>query len=318
MRIYTAAEVAAALPPDALVDTLRAAFRSRIETPLRHHHTIDRGADAAATLLLMPAWHREGRGGYIGTKLVSVFPDNGRRGLPAVNGVYVLMAGDTGEPLAVLDGKEITVRRTAAASALAADYLARRDARHLLMIGAGAMAPHLVAAHAAVRPIDTVTVWARDRAKAEAFAAGIPAVLRDRTVAVHIADDIDDAVGAADIVSAATLSETPLVRGARLRPGTHVDLVGGFTPTMREADDTAVVRSSVFVDTRAGACHEAGDIVQPLRDGVLTDAAIRADLFDLCAGRHGGRADDGEITLFKSVGTALEDLAAAVHVLEAR
>lgn len=316
MRHFSAAEVAAALPPSALVEALRDAFRSEIVTPLRHHHTIARGSGEAATLLLMPSWHRTG--GYIGTKLVSVFPGNGSRGLPAVNGVYVLMDGDTGVPVAVLDGKEITVRRTAAASALAADYLARPDARRLLMIGAGAMAPHLIAAHCAVRPIDTVTIWARDPAKAAALARDLDRATLPRPCAVAVATDLPAALADADVASAATLATEALIHGGDLPPGIHVDLVGGFTPAMREADDAAVRRASVFVDTRTGATTEAGDIVQPLQAGVITAADIRADLFDLAAGRHRGRETPAEITLFKSVGTALEDLAAAARVVDGR
>lgn len=314
MRHFSAAEVAAALPPSVLVEALREAFRGRIVTPLRHHHTVERDGAAAATLLLMPSWHQAG--GYVGTKLVSVFPDNGRRGLPAVNGVYVLMDGETGVPVAVLDGKEITVRRTAAASALAADYLARPEARRLLMIGAGAMAPHLIAAHAAVRPIDTVTIWARDPAKAEALARDLDRSVLPRPCTISVATDLTAALADADVVSAATLTSEPLIQGEALPDGIHVDLVGGFTPAMREADDGAVRRASVFVDTRTGAMAEAGDIVQPLQTGVITADDIRADLFDLAAGRHGGRTGPEEITLFKSVGTALEDLAAAARVVD--
>ena len=175
------------------------------------------------------------------------------------------------------------------------------------MIGAGAMAPHLIAAHASVRPIREVVIWSRDPAKAEALAAR----LAGRAYHVTAAADLDEAVASADIVSAATMSRTPLVHGRFLAPGTHVDLVGAYTPEMRESDDEAVVRARVFVDTREGAMHEAGDIVMPLRNGTLTAERIEADLFDFAAGRHSGRRTDEEITLFKSVGTALEDLAAA-------
>lgn len=320
MRILTADDVAAALAPRPLVEALRAAFRAPIETPLRHHHTLDRPGEPAATLLLMPAWYGAGAdpvrsAGYIGVKIVSIFPGNARRNLGAVIGSYLLLSGETGAPLALIDGTALTVRRTAAASALAADHLARPDASRLLVIGAGAMAPHLVAAHAAVRPIEEVCVWARDPEKAETFAARLDG--EHPSIVVTVARELEPAVRRADIVSAATLSAEPLVRGEWLRPGTHVDLVGGFTPDMREADDEAIRRSAVYVDTRAGALHEAGDIVRPLASGVLTRDAIRGDLFDLCRGLADGRRDGAEITLFKSVGTALEDLAAAAMVYEA-
>jgi ornithine cyclodeaminase len=225
-------------------------------------------------------------------------------------GTYVLMAGDTGEPLAAFDGQALTLWRTAAASALAASYLARKDARHLTMIGAGALAPHLIAAHAAIRPIAEVTIWNRtkpaaDRLAEKARAAGLMA---------EATDDIAAAVRAADIVSAATLSPDPLIRGAWLKPGTHIDLVGAFTPQMREADDEAVRRSRLYVDTRAGALKEAGDILQPLASGTIAADDIAGELAELCRGSVAGRERDEEITLFKSVGAAVEDLAAAIHV----
>ncbi|HUG60420.1 MAG TPA: ornithine cyclodeaminase family protein, partial [Methylomirabilota bacterium] len=227
------------------------------------------------------------------------------------------MSGETGEPLAVLDGRTLTLARTAAASALAASFLARPDARSMAMIGAGALSPYLIAAHAAVRPIERVAIWNRDGAKAASLAASLHGGVHDgRRIAVTAASSIAEAVADADIVSAATMATEPLIRGADLRPGSHVDLVGGFTPAMREADDDAVRRASVYVDTRVGALAEAGDIVQPIAAGVIGEADIRGDLADLCRGLSTGRADPGEITLFKSVGTALEDLAAASLVYD--
>ncbi|MEO8668145.1 MAG: ornithine cyclodeaminase family protein [Bauldia sp.] len=308
MRVVGADEILRILAIPDLVEALREAFRAGITVPPRHHHRIPRGAGEAA-FILMPAWSDD-PASPIGVKIVSVFPQNAARGKPSVMGAYLLLAGDSGEPLAVLDGRTLTLRRTAAASALAADYLARNDARRLAMIGAGALAPHLIAAHAAVRPIAEVTIWNRTGETAERLAAAL-----DRPgLRVRASDDLAGAVGDADIVSVATLSAEPLVRGAWLMPGTHVDLVGAFTPAMREADDETVRRARVYVDTRAGALKEAGDIVQPLASGALTEAAIVGDLFDLCRGTGEGRRTAEEITLFKSVGTAIEDLAAAVLV----
>jgi ornithine cyclodeaminase/alanine dehydrogenase-like protein (mu-crystallin family) len=212
--------------------------------------------------------------------------------------------------LAIMDGRALTAWRTGAASALAARYLARADAAHLVMIGAGALAPHLVRAHAAVRPITRVTLWNRTRGKAVALAFGLAV----SGIEVTVTDDLEGAVRDADIVSCATLSSEPLIRGTWLRRGTHVDLVGGFTPKMREADDQAVKRARLYVDTRAGAGKEAGDIVIPLKRGVIAQADIRGDLFDLCRGKVKGRTSATQITLFKSVGTAIEDLAAAILI----
>ena len=308
MRIVSADAIGRAVSYVGLADALAEAFRAEIVTPVRHHHTISRpGKDA--TLLLMPAWTTTADG-FLGCKLVTVFPDNAKLGSPSLHGLYVLLSGETGEPLAMLDGRALTAWRTAAASALAARYLARADASHLLMVGAGALARHLVRAHAAVRPIRTVTLWNRTRRSADALASA----LADTGLAVTVADDLEAAARAADIISCATLASTPLLRGAWIHEGTHIDLVGGFTATMREADDDVVRRARVYVDTRAGALSEAGDIVDPMARGIIAAADIAGDLCDLCRGKVAGRATVGEITLFKSVGSAIEDLTAAILV----
>jgi len=306
--IVDAAAVARRLDFPSLVDALDAGFRAGCEVPLRHHHPIPQPDGSDAMLLLMPAWRT---GGAVGVKIATVYSGNGAHGLPAVLASYLLLDGRTGAPRAVIDGRMLTLRRTAAASALAARYLARPDAARLVMVGTGALAPHLVRAHAAMRPIREVLVWGRDPAKAEAMVAG----LVGEPFTARVAGDLAEAVAGADVVSCATLARSPLVRGAWLSPGTHLDLVGGFTPDMREADDEAVARARVYVDTRAGALHEAGDIVQPLRSGVLAEDAVQGDLHDLSRGTAPGRRTEGEITLFKSVGTALEDLVAAELVM---
>lgn len=314
MLTVTAEGVDAALTFDGLVETLREAFRAGAVQPVRHHHSIERASGAASTLLLMPAW-TDFRvagvvDGHIGVKVVTVSPDNNALGKPAVAGLYLLLDGRTGEPQAMIDGPRLTQWRTACASALAATYLAREDASRLLVVGAGALAPFLARAHAAVRPIESVAVWNRTPANAEKVAEG----LRADGIVAEAVGDLDAAVGLADIVSCATISSEPLISGRSLRPGTHLDLVGGFTPAMREADDEAIRRARVYVDTRAGATSEAGDIVQPLNSGVLAADGIVADLHELARGRKSGRGSAGEITLFKSVGAALEDLAAGIAV----
>jgi alanine dehydrogenase len=288
-----------------LIDALRAMFRDGCEVPVRHHHSVATASTEGTpgALLVMPAWQA---GRALGIKIVTVFPDNTRRSLPAVNGSYLLLDADTGMPLALLDGTALTLRRTAAASALAAGFLARPDSAVHLMVGTGALAPYLVAAHAAVRPIRRTRVWGRNPEKAAALAAR----LAEAGIDASPVAELEEAVPAADIITCATLARAPLIRGAWLRPGTHLDLVGGFTPEMREADDAAVARARVYVDTDA-ALDEAGDIVQPLRSGHLARERIVGDLFGLTRGNCPGRRDPAEITLFKSVGTALEDLAAA-------
>jgi ornithine cyclodeaminase len=309
VKTIDAAQVHAALDYAALADRIEAMFRRGCELPVRHHHAIRTPDGPEATLLLMPAWQV---GGRFGVKVVTVFPGNAAKALPAVMGQYLLGDATTGEPVALIDGPSITVRRTAAASALASRYLSRADAATLLMVGTGALAPHLIAAHAAVRPIREVLVWGRNRAKAEALAASF-AGARFRARAAR---SLEEAVPQADIVSCATLSNEPLVLGRWLKPGQHVDLVGAFRPDMRESDDAAVKRARVFVDTRAGAAKEGGDVVQPLQSGALKPGDIVADLFELARGEKKGRGGPAEITLFKSVGTALEDLAAAELAVE--
>lgn len=293
-----------ALDYAALVEALRAQFKEGCEAPVRHHHQIAVPGEDDATLLLMPAWQP---GEVIGVKLATVFPGNGARNLPGVMASYLLLDGKTGTPQALLEGKELTARRTACASALAADYLARKDAKSLLIAGTGALAPHLVRAHAAVRPIERVVVWGRSAKKARALAD----VLKDEGFRAETAEELVTAVPDVDIVSCATMAVEPLLHGSWLSAGQHVDLVGGFRPDMREADDAVIKRARVYVDTRDGASKEAGDIVQPLDTGVLRPTDILGDLFDLTRGLSHGRQTDEEITLFKSVGTALEDLAAA-------
>jgi ornithine cyclodeaminase/alanine dehydrogenase-like protein (mu-crystallin family) len=293
---------------DPLIAALGAMFRNGCVMPVRHHHTISVPGEADATLLLMPAWQP---GQYVGVKLVSVFPDNHLRSLPAIHGSYLLSSGRSGELLAVIDGGELTARRTAAASALAASYLAREDASTLLVVGTGRLSVNLIEAHSRVRRLREVLIWGRDRQKAAQAASEARALGH----AVSVADELETAARQADIISCATLSRSPLIRGDWLKPGAHLDLIGAFTKEMRESDDEAVRRARVFVDTRAGAFAEAGDILQPIASGVIDHTHVVAELTELVAGFQGRKSPD-EITLFKSVGAALEDLAGAILAYE--
>lgn len=315
MRFFDGAAVDERLAYPALVDILEVAFRKGAIAPLRHHHAITLDGRPEATLLLMPAWEAAAPGGqtagrYLGVKSVTVFPDNATRGKPAVFGTYLLLSAETGETLAVMDATRLTAWRTGAASALASRYLSRPDASRMLMVGAGALAPQLIRAHASVRPIREVAIWNRTPDNARALAGRLAA----NGLAVSVADDLEAAVRRAHIVSTATLSHEPLIRGAWLAPGTHVDCVGAYRPAMRETDDEVMRRARIFVDTRSGAFGEAGDILQPLQAGVIGKEAVLGDLFDLTRGAVAGRASPEEITLFKSVGAAIEDLAAAIAV----
>ncbi|GAA0781748.1 ornithine cyclodeaminase family protein [Roseibium denhamense] len=295
-----------ALPFPELIDSLRAIFQSGCVMPTRHHHDVEIPGEEDGTMLLMPAWVP---GGFSGVKVANVVPGNSDRNLPAVSAQYLLSDARTGKMLALIDGGELTARRTAAASALAASYLARPDAEHLLVVGTGRLAINLVGAHMAVRPIKQVTIWGRSKEKSANLAREIGS---SYPVKVTVAGKLGEALENADIVSAATLSSEPLIRGADLRAGTHVDLVGAFKPSMRESDDEVIKRAELYVDTRDGCLVEGGDIVQPMKAGLITEADIKADLYELCRSDHPGRQSSEAITVFKSVGAALEDLAGAM------
>ncbi len=303
MRVYTAEDTRSLLPFGALIEALREMFRAGAAAPLRHRHAIPLEGQPEATLLLMPAWSPAGLGGV---KVVNVNPGNAAIGMAAVSSSYLLFDAGTGQHLAILDGDEITNRRTAAAAALAASYLARADARRLLVVGAGRVASNLADAFSAVRPIEDVAVWDIDSGLADTLARR----LNDAGFRAAVAPDLEAAVADADIVSCATLATEPLIRGAWLRPGQHLDLIGSFRPDMREADDDAVSRARVYIDTD-GALKESGDLIDPIASGALSEERIAGDLFGLCRGSAAGRSDEREITLFKATGTALSDLAAA-------
>ncbi|MEN3150962.1 ornithine cyclodeaminase family protein [Neorhizobium sp. IRAMC:178] len=305
MLVLNEAQTRDALPFAELIAAIEAMFRSECVMPVRHHHEMEVPGEANAVMLLMPAWVP---GDHIGVKILNLFPDNHLRSLSTIFGSYLLSSGKTGEMLAIVEGGELTARRTAATSALAARYLARGDAQTMLMVGTGRLSLNLMQAHAVTRPLKHFRVWGRHREKAEETAREARRLGLD-AVAV---EDLALAAGQADIISCATLSSEPLIRGEWLKPGTHLDLVGAFKPSMRESDDEAVRRSSVFVDTRAGAMKEGGDIVLPLQSGVLAKDGIKAELAELAHGKHPGRTSPEEITLFKSVGAALEDLAGAI------
>jgi ornithine cyclodeaminase/alanine dehydrogenase-like protein (mu-crystallin family) len=304
LRYFAAAEVEAGLDYPRLIEALDQAFRRGGERmPVRQSYDV--GTDEApGHLLTMPAWDR---GRMLGVKLVSVFPRNAEQGLGAVSSLYVLLDAVTGQPRALVDGEKLTNRRTAAASALASRYLSRPDSKTLLIVGTGNVAAHLPAAHCAVRPIEQVLVFGRNKQRATALADKLT---RQGLRAAPVAD-LPAAVAEADIVSCATTAREPLVMGHYLRPGTHLDLVGAFTPQMRESDDEAVCRARVFVDTYGGALAEAGDLLQPIAAGVFRAENVCGDLHELASGKRAGRGGEEEITLFKSVGAAVEDLAAA-------
>jgi ornithine cyclodeaminase len=303
LRFFTNADVARALDYAPLIEALRTGLAVACESPVRGCHDLPDDA----SLLHMPVW-QEGQG--IGVKLVTVFPHNSARQLPSVAAVFTLFDDATGQPLAMLEASEMTARRTACTSALAADYLVRHDAERLLIVGSGTLAAHMVRAHCCVRPYRTIEIWGRSPAKL----ARLVAQLQAEGYPVSASGDLQGSVAQADSITCITTSREPLVLGAWLQPGTHLDLVGAFLPSMRETDSAAVGRARIVVDTREGALHEAGDLLFAIADGVINSQAIATELKDLLNGR-GQRADEQEITLFKSVGFALEDLIAARALL---
>ena len=308
MKQFDTGSTRLALPFGALIAALDALFVAGCEVPARHVHSVAGPAGEQGTVLIMPAWS----GRHMGIKTVNIFPANAARGLPGLFSTYILYDAATGEPLAQIDGNEITSRRTAAASALAARFLAREDAGHLLVVGSGRVARLLPSAYREVREIRQVTVWSRDPAAALRMAAELSGDGFDARAGA----DLEAAVRRADIVSCATLATEPLIRGEWLQAGSHLDLIGGFTPRMREADDACFAGARVFVDT-AEALQKSGDLLGPMSRGVFAPADVCATLEALCRGQHAGRRDAGERTVFKSVGSALEDLAAAMLVMSA-
>lgn len=302
MKWISAEELANLAPYKDIVDALREGFRTEIKTPVRHHHD----TSPVTTLLLMPAWSKQ----FTGLKTVTVKTDNAALGLPTVQGAYLLIDNATGTPVAMMDGTELTRRRTAAAGALASDYLSRKDSSTLLLVGAGALGGHFARAHASVRPINTVLIYNRTVEKSNVLADELSA--EDFTA--KVVTDLESAMAEADIISGITSSTQAIIKGAWLKTGTHIDLAGAFKPTMCETDATAVGRSRVYVDTREGAQAEAGDLIQAQAEGQFEFSQIQGDLFELCHGTMMGRKTESEITLFKSCGTALEDLATAVMV----
>jgi alanine dehydrogenase len=311
MLVLDADKIRALAPTRRIVEALRTVFRKGGVTAVRTPSPMP-GGSPDRLFVSMLAMDQDG-GPVI--KLLTILPENSARGLPTVQGAIVVF-GDSGTPLAILDGTIVTQLRTGAASALASDYLSREDSSRLVIMGTGAVAPMAALSHCAVRPIRHVSVWGRNARKAEATAAAIRANL-PAEVEVVVTGDAEHAVSRADIVSCSTSSSTPILAGKWLKPGAHVDLIGSFQPHKRESDDEVVLRARIFVDTFQGALHEGGDVVDPIVRGVIDRSRIEGELADLASGRVKGRASATEITMFKSVGTAIEDLAMARLVVDA-
>jgi ornithine cyclodeaminase len=311
MLVLNAEDIRALAPMPRLIECLQVAFRVGCVAPARQVAKMP-GGSAERLFISMPAF---GLKGNAAVKLVTVIPENQAKGLPTIQAA-ILVFSERGTPVAILDGTVVTYLRTGAASALASRYLSREDSAHLVIIGTGALAPTMALAHIAARPIARVSVWGRHPVHAAATAAAIRSMVKS-SIEVLVPNSIGEAVATADIVSCATSSATPVLAGRWLKPGTFVDLVGSFSPSKREADDDVVLRSRIFVDTFEGTLAEAGDLLDPLARKVISKDKIEGELSDLVCGRIEGRVSEQEITLFKSVGTAIEDLAAAQMIVAA-
>lgn len=303
-ELLGAAQIEAALDWDRLVKELRRWYvDASVQAPERQVLRMPQPDGSDGSLLIMPAWIP---GGAIGVKVVTFLPENAQAGRPTINAGYLLFDGETGQMKAAMQADALTERRTAAASAVAASYLARPEARRLLIVGTGQLSRAMAHAHSTVRAYESIWVWGRNADSAEHVA-------RDLRAGGFHADavaDLQAACETADVITTVTASTKPLIRGEWLRPGTHLDLVGAFREDMRESDDTAIAQARVFVDTREGALR-AGDLSQPAEVGLFDPMHIAADLSELCRNEHPGRESAWEHTVFKSAGQALADLAAA-------
>lgn len=297
------------LPYSEFIPFLKEAFQQDFSVPQRMHASFGNGiGENPSTLLVMPAW-QDGR--FLGIKSITISPYNKKFDLPTLQGVYILFNAENGSPLAVFDASAITARRTAAKSAVASSFLTRSDPENLLMVGTGTLSTELIQAHCTMHPIRKVYIWEHTEGEGQKVIERLP----EMDQKFEVADDLSQVVPEADIISVATMSADPLVRGKWLQPGQHLDMVGAYRPDMREADDEALARSSLFID-HDDAFHETGDLAIPLENGIINKQDVRATLFELCRGKSKGRSSDDEITFFKSTGHALEDLSAALFVFK--
>lgn len=304
MRVIEAADVHRVLEFPIAMEALRATFGGEASAPPRLMYRLD-GGKSHDVFALLPAWSDD----VVGVKAFTYLPDNAGKGSEVLHANILLFDRKSGVPLALVEGRSVTFWRTAAMTALAADYLARRDAARLLVCGTGNLSPYLALAHAAIRPIREIGIWGRNHEKAARVVEELHG--RRADIDIQVVNDLESAAREADIICCATASREPIILGEWVRPGTHAGFIGNHERHARECDTEMVVKSRIYVDSRVNVLNEAGEILIPIEEGRLHEADVMGELSELCAGRVAGRASDGEITLFKSVGTALADLAAA-------
>lgn len=307
---YTSDQIRERLTFERLVTALRKGFTEEYLVPPRMHLNFQNPSPAEkSTLLLMPAVNP---GSAVGVKVVTVNPGNSQQGLPGVQGIYYLSDANTGTPHALFDAKALTNWRTAATSVLAASFLVKPGAKKLLIVGTGALAAYLIDAYATIDTIEELSIWGRNQERASSLCEMNSETFKK----VRVVKTLEEGVQEADIISAATFSKEPLIKGSWLKSGQHLDLVGSYRPDMREVDDRVMQQANIYVDSIETAPKESGDLAIPLSNGSISLRDIKGDLFGLCKSEVRGRESDEEITVFKSVGHALEDLIAAQLIIQ--
>ncbi|MDD5029851.1 MAG: ornithine cyclodeaminase family protein [Rhodoferax sp.] len=307
MQFFDKDAVARRLPYPALIQALATGLLEPIESPARSFFNPNHDA---SSVLIMPAWlpHR-----LMGTKIVSIWPANNARGKPAVSAVYVVTSCADGSPVAVIDGTELTLRRTAAAAALGAQLLARANSKKLAVLGTGALSLPMVLAHHSVFNLSETIIWGRQLAKAQV----VVDQLAQAGITARASTDLPGTLASADVVVAVTTATQPFIQSDWVKPGTHLGLIGAFTPNMAEAEPTLLPKVRLFVDSREAVLQKGGEVLQALRTGLITESDVRGELADLLTtpAPITGRLSAQDITVFKSVGFAALDLIAAQHLL---
>lgn len=312
MKLIDADQVNRSLQFPALIEALDQGFAQDFGMPQRQVFSLSPDPAKHDGFAVLPAWNQD----VIGVKAFTYFPDNAAQGYASLYSKILLFSREHGVPLAMVDGTSVTYWRTAAVSALASRYLSRSDSRKLLLLGTGKLAMPLVLAHLAVRQITQVFLWGRNAVKVAELKQRLTLLLPQHEFVV--VEDLAACAGQADIIVSATGSPAPVLSGAWIAAGTHVDLLGNHSPKGRECDSELIQKSSVFVDSLQNVLNEAGELLIPIQEGVFDPSQIRAELADLCRKQVTGRSTAQEITLFKSVGTALSDLIAAHLVLKSQ
>jgi ornithine cyclodeaminase len=308
MRFIAKEEVARLCAYAPLIQSLARGLLEPTESPPRSHFNPNHDT---SVVLIMPAW-KPGR--IMGTKIISIWPENNASGKATVSAVYVVTSCEDGSTLAVIDGTELTLRRTAAAAALAAQILARRGSKKLAVLGSGALASHMAMAHHSVFDLTEITIWGRQIDRAQAVVDALAKV----GIAARASTDLQSTLAGTDMVAAVTTATTPFIRSEWVKPGTHLGLIGAFTASMAEAEPQLLCQARLFADTRAGVLEKGGEVLQALRAGLIQPADVRAELAELVSASAPatGRSSEQDITVFKSVGFAALDLIAAEHVLQ--